>query len=393
MTSNASSEYRPRSGAPSIFRIILRSPALSALCLVLAVCLLLPSEAAAVRIKDIATFSGVRDNQLIGYGLVVGLSGTGDKKDSAFTMRSMVNMLEKMGVQVDLRQMKPKNVAAVMVTAKMPVSAKPGTRLDVTVSSLGDSTSLLGGVLLQTPLKGVDGKVYVLAQGPLTVGGFSVVAGQPQAQAQAQKNITTVAQVPGGGIVERAVPFEFNNQDSLTLSMSAPDFSTTHQVVERINKALGGTFARSVDVGTITLDIPADFRGNMVPLMASLENIEITPDSVAKVVVDEKTGTIILGRDVRISRVAVAHGNLQVLVSENQDVSQPGPFSGGSTAITPSTDIATREEQRNLNILEGATLQELVDALNSVGATPRDLISILRSMKAAGALHAQLEVL
>ncbi len=360
---------------------------------ILTLALLLPlfaaQEAKAVRIKDIASFSGVRDNQLIGYGLVVGLSGTGDKKDSAFTMRSMVNMLEKMGVQVDMRQMKPKNVAAVMVTARMPVSAKPGTQLDVTVSSLGDSTSLLGGVLIQTPLKGVDGKVYALAQGALTVGGFSVTG----TQAQAQKNIATVAQVPGGGIVERAVPFEFNSQSALTLSMHAPDFSTTNQVVERINKALGGTFARSVDVGTVTLDIPSDFRGNIVPLMASLENIEITPDIAAKVVVDEKTGTIILGRDVRISRVAVAHGNLQVLVSENQDVSQPGPFSGGSTVVTPSTDIATREESRNLNILEGATLQELVDALNSVGATPRDLISILRSMKAAGALHAHLEVI
>lgn len=349
----------------------------------------LPRPAEAVRIKDIASFSGVRDNQLIGYGLVVGLSGTGDKKDSAFTMRSMVNMLEKMGVRVDMKQMKPKNVAAVMVTARMPVSAKPGTRLDVTVSSLGDSTSLLGGVLIQTPLKGVDGKVYVLAQGSLTVGGFSVSGNQ----AQAQKNIATVGQVPGGGIVERPVLFEFNDQNTLTLSMHAPDFSTTNQVVERINKALGGTFARSVDVGTVTLDIPSDFRGNIVPLMASLENIEVVPDSAAKVVVDEKTGTIILGRDVRISRVAVAHGNLQVMVQENQDVSQPPAFSGGTTVVTPSTDITTREERRNLNILEGATLQELVDALNSVGATPRDLISILRSMKAAGALHAHLEVI
>lgn len=357
--------------------------------LVLMAVLLLPLEAEAVRIKDIASFSGVRDNQLVGYGLVVGLSGTGDKKDSAFTMRSMVNMLDKMGVSVEMNKMKPKNVAAVMVTARMPVSAKPGTQLDVTVSSLGDSTSLLGGVLIQTPLKGVDGKVYALAQGALTVGGFSITG----TQAQAQKNISTVAQVPGGAIVERAVPFEFNSQDALTLSMHSPDFSTTNQVVERINKALGGTFARSVDGGTITLDIPSDFRGNIVPLMASLENIEVTPDTAARVVVDEKTGTIILGRDVRISRVAVAHGNLQVLVSENQDVSQPGPFSGGSTVVTPSTDIATHEERRNLNVLEGATLQELVDALNSVGATPRDLISILRSMKAAGALHAHLEVI
>jgi flagellar P-ring protein precursor FlgI len=357
--------------------------------LILLAAALLPTQAEAVRIKDIAVFSGVRDNQLTGYGLVVGLSGTGDKKDSAFTMRSMVNMLEKMGVRVDMKQMKPKNVAAVMVTARMPVSSKPGTRIDVTVSSLGDSTSLLGGVLIQTPLKGIDGKVYALAQGPLTVGGFSVGGNQ----AQAQKNITTVAQVPGGAIIERAVPFEFNSQQTLTLNMNNPDFTTTNQVVERINKALGGIFARSVDVSTISLEIPSDFKGNMVPLMASLENIEITPDTAARVVVDEKTGTIILGRDVRISRVAVAHGNLHVTVQENQEVSQPGPFSGGSTAITQSTDLASREEQRNLNILEGATLQELVDALNSVGATPRDLISILRTMKSSGALHAHLEVI
>lgn len=346
-------------------------------------------EACAVRIKDIASFSGVRDNQLVGYGLVVGLSGTGDKKDSDFTMRSMVNMLEKMGVQVDRKQMKPKNVAAVMITAKMPVSAKPGTQLDVTVSSLGDSTSLLGGVLIQTPLKGVDGKVYALAQGSLTVGGFSVAG----AQASAQKNITTVAQVPGGAIVERSIPFEFNSQENLVLTLHSPDFTTANQMAERINNAMGGSFARPVDAGTVNMDIPPDFRNNMVPLMASLEGIEITPDNAAKVVVDEKTGTIIMGREVRISRVAVAHGNLQVLVQENLTASQPGAFSGGSTVVTPSTDVATKEDQRRLNIVEGATLQELVDGLNSVGATPRDLISILRAMKSAGALHAHLEVI
>ena len=362
---------------------------LMALCIALCGVALLVPEAHAVRIKDIATFSGVRDNQLVGYGLVVGLSGTGDKKDSAFTMRSMVNMLEKMGVQVDMKQMKPKNVAAVMVTARMPVSSKPGSRLDVTVSSLGDSTSLLGGVLIQTPLKGVDGKVYGLAQGALAVGGFTVTGNQ----AQAQKNVTTVAQIPGGAIIERGVPFEFNSMDSLTLSMNSPDFSTTNQVVERINAALGGNFAVAEDVGNIRMEIPSDFKGNIVPLMASLENIEVIPDSVAKVVVDEKTGTIILGREVRITRVAVAHGNLQVVVQENLNVSQPNMFAGGSTAVTPSTDIAAKEEQRRLNIMEGATLQELVDGLNSVGATPRDLISILRAMKAAGALHAQLEVI
>ncbi|MCC8193475.1 MAG: flagellar basal body P-ring protein FlgI [Deltaproteobacteria bacterium] len=355
----------------------------------LAAMILTPLTADAVRIKDIATFSGVRDNQLVGYGLVVGLNGTGDKKDSTFTMRSMVNMLENMGVSVNQKQLKPKNVASVMVTVKMPVSSKPGAQLDVTVSSLGDATSLLGGVLLQTPLKGIDGNVYALAQGSLAIGGFSVQGNA----ASAQKNITTVGIIPGGATVERGIPFKFNQQDKLTLAMHAADFSTTNQVAERINDALGGSFARATDVSTVELQIPTDFRGNLVPLMASLENIEIMPDAAARVVVDEKTGTVILGRDVRISRVAVAHGNLQVVVAEGADVSQPAPFSGGSTVAVPRTDINTAEEQRNLNIVEGATLQELVDGLNSLGATPRDLISILRSLKAAGALHAALEVI
>ena len=361
-----------------------------AACLVFALGMLAYTPIAeSVRIKDIANFSGMRSNQLVGYGLVVGLSGTGDKKDSTFTMRSMVNMLEKMGVQVDMSKMKPKNVAAVMVTASMPLSAKPGSAMDVTVSSLGDASSLLGGVLIQTPLKGIDDKVYALAQGSLTVGGFSASGGM----ATAQKNITTVGQIPGGATVERSVPYEFNTLDSLTLTMNAPDFSTTNQVVERLNNALGGNFAKAADVGTIKLDVPEDFKGNIVPLMASIENMEVTPDMAAKVVVDEKTGTIILGRDVRISRVAVAHGSLSVVVQESLNVSQPGPFSSGTTAVTPQTDIATQEDERKLNIMEGATLQELVDGLNSVGATPRDLISILRAMKTAGALHAHLEVI
>lgn len=361
-----------------------------AACLVFALGMLAYTPIAeSVRIKDIANFSGMRSNQLVGYGLVVGLSGTGDKKDSTFTMRSMVNMLEKMGVQVDMSKMKPKNVAAVMVTASMPLSAKPGSAMDVTVSSLGDASSLLGGVLIQTPLKGIDDKVYALAQGSLTVGGFSASGGM----ATAQKNITTVGQIPGGATVERSVPYEFNTLDNLTLTMNAPDFSTTNQVVERLNNALGGNFAKAADVGTIKLDVPEDFKGNIVPLMASIENMEVTPDMAAKVVVDEKTGTIILGRDVRISRVAVAHGSLSVVVQESLNVSQPGPFSSGTTAVTPQTDIATREDERKLNIMEGATLQELVDGLNSVGATPRDLISILRAMKTAGALHAHLEVI
>ena len=357
--------------------------------IILAAVILTPFTASAVRIKDIATFSGVRDNQLVGYGLVVGLNGTGDKKDSTFTMRSMVNMLENMGVSVSQKQLKPKNVASVMVTVKMPVSAKPGAKLDATVSSLGDATSLLGGVLLMTQLKGIDGKVYALAQGPLAIGGFSVAG----VAASAQKNISTVGIIPGGATVERGIPFKFNSQDKLTLAMHGADFSTTNQVADRINNVLGGNFARPLDVSTVELTIPVDFKGNLVPLMASLENIEIMPDSAARVVVDEKTGTVILGREVRISRVAVAHGNLQVVVAEGADVSHPAPFSRGSSVAVPRTDINASEEQRNLNIVEGATLQELVDGLNSLGATPRDLISILRALKSAGALHAALEVI
>ena len=367
---------------------IFKKTIVAALACLLAVLASAP-QGEAVRIKDIASFSGVRDNQLIGYGLVVGLSGTGDKTSSVFTMRSMVNMLERMGVSVDMRQMKPKNVAAVMVTAKMPVSAKPGTRLDVTVSSLGDATSLLGGVLLQTPLTGVDGKIYGLAQGSMTLGGFTVEG----EAASATKNITTVGMIPGGALVERSVPFEFNDQDKLTLHLRQPDFSTSMQIAERLNAAMGGQFANAIDGASVDLNVPAEYRGNLVPLMASVENIEITPDSPAKVVVDEKTGTVVLGRDVRISRAAVAHGNLSVLITEYQDVSQPGPFSSGDTVVTPQTEINVNEQNRRLMMVEGATLQELVDGLNAIGATPRDLITILRTLKTAGALHAELEVM
>lgn len=351
------------------------------------VCLALPAHA--VRIKDIATFSGVRDNQLIGYGLVVGLSGTGDKKDSVFTTNSMVNMMDRMGVGVDATKLKVKNVASVMVTARMPVSAKPGTRIDITISSVGDASSLLGGVLLQTSLKGVDGKVYGLAQGALVVGGYSADG----AAARTQKNITTVGTIPGGLIVERGIPFEFNDQDTLTLNLRAADFSTAQQIAERLNGAMGGPFAQAQDASTIAMQVPPQYKGNMVPLMASVENIEISPDSPARVVVDEKTGTVVLGRDVRISRAAVAHGNLQITVQESQQVSQPGPFSQGQTVVTPQTDVNTREENRHLMMVEGATLQELVDGLNAIGATPRDLISILRTLKTSGALHADLEVM
>jgi flagellar P-ring protein precursor FlgI len=342
-----------------------------------------------VRLKDIASFSGVRTNELVGYGLVVGLSGTGDGTSSQFTIRSMVNMLDKMGVQVSASAIKPKNVAAVMVTAKMPASAKPGSNLDIAVSSLGDAKSLLGGVLLLTPLKGVDGQIYALAQGPLTIGGFTA-SGEA---ATAQKNISTVGRIPNGAVVERSVSFKFNSQESMTVSLNAADFTTVMQVVNRINSSLGGGYARAQDASTIELAVPDKFRGNMVPLMASLENMDVSPDARARVVVDEKTGTVVVGSEVRLSRVAVAHGNLQIVISESQQVSQPGPFSQGQTVVTPQTDIAVREQNNRLMLVEGATLQELVDGLNAIGATPRDLISIIRTLKSAGALHADLEVI
>ena len=347
------------------------------------------TEARAVRLKDIASFSGVRTNELVGYGLVVGLAGTGDGTSSAFTMRSMSNMLEKMGVEADPDDLKPKNVAAVMVTGKLPVSSTPGSQLDVTVSSLGDAKSLLGGILLITPLKGLDGRVYAVAQGSLTIGGFTV-AGDA---ASAQKNIPTVGRIPNGAVVERSVPFKFNNQDKMTINLSIRDFGTTMQVVGKINGAMGGEYASARDISTIELRLPDQFRGNMVPLMASLEDLNVSPDGKARVVVDEKTGTVVLGQDVRLSKVAVAHGNLQIVIAESEDVSQPGPFSDGSTVVTPRTDLNVVEQNKQLMLMEGATLQELVDGLNSIGAAPRDLISIIRALKVAGSLHAEVEVI
>ncbi|MEF2231363.1 MAG: flagellar basal body P-ring protein FlgI [Pseudodesulfovibrio sp.] len=351
--------------------------------------LLSPDEARAARLKDISSFSGVRTNELVGYGLVVGLAGTGDGTSSTFTLRSMSNMLEKMGVEANPDDLKPKNVAAVMVTAKLPVSAKPGAQIDVTVSSLGDAKSLLGGILLITPLKGLDGRVYAVSQGSLTIGGFTVAGDATSAQ----KNIPTVGRIPNGAVVERGVPFEFNNQEKMTLNLTVRDFGTTMQVVNKINAALGGEFAEARDISTVELNLPEKFRGNMVPLMASLENLNITPDGKARVVVDEKTGTVVLGQDVRLSKVAVAHGNLQIVIAESQNVSQPGPFSDGSTVVTPQTDIQVVEQNKQLMLMEGATLQELVDGLNSIGAAPRDLISIIRALKAAGSLHAEVEVI
>ena len=310
----------------------------------------------AIRLKDISSISGVRNNQLTGYGLVVGLGGTGDRRDD-LTASSLTNMLEGMGIAAGSAQVEARNVASVMVTANLPASAKAGSSINVTISSIGSATSLQGGVLLQTPLTGLDGKVYAIAQGPLVVGGFS---SQGQA-ASAQKNHTTVATIPNGATVEREVPFSFNNQSELTINMHVHDFTTTQQTVESLNSSLGGEYASANDASTIRLQIPNEFRGNLVPLMASIENLNITPQNAAKVVVDEKTGTIVIGKDVKLARVAIAHGNLQVTIQESTDVSQPNAFAQGTTVASPVTDLMAREESHNLHLVEGATLQELVE--------------------------------
>ncbi len=359
--------------------------------LIMIVCFVIisPTDANAVRLKDISSISGIRDNQLTGYGLVVGLNGSGDSRD-AFTSSTLGNLLEGMGISADSNDITAKNVASVMVTANMPATAKAGSAINVTVSSIGSATSIAGGVLLQTPLTGIDGQVYAIAQGPLLVGGYSAGGA---AGGGVRNNATTVGTIPSGGTVEREVPFSFNSQQELNINMHVHDFSTTQTTVENLNSSLGGNFARALDASTIKLQVPPSFQGNLVPLIASIENINISPQNVAKVVVDERTGTIVIGKDVRLARVAVAHGNLQVTIQESTAVSQPNAFSQGTTVASPVSDVTTREEIRNLNLVEGATLQELVDGLNSIGATPRDLISILKALKASGSLYAELEVL
>ncbi|MFN3567932.1 MAG: flagellar basal body P-ring protein FlgI [Caldimicrobium sp.] len=345
----------------------------------------------AVRLKDIMDVEGVRGNYLVGYGLVVGLKGTGDGDQTKFTVQSVVNMLEKFGIRVPKEQVKLKNVAAVLVTAYLPPYAKPGQRIDIQVSAIGDAKSLQGGTLLMTPLTGPDGKIYALAQGPVSIGGFAVAG----AGAQAQVNHPTVGKIPNGAIVEREVPMEDINQlNKITLSLKTDDFTTTTQAAEAINNYLRGKYAHPIDIKNIELTIPEKYKGRVVALLGEIGLLAIRPDNVAKVVIDEKTGTVIIGENVRISRVAVAHGNLSVEVKELPEVVQPLPFARGETIIVPRTEITAKEEKAKVVVLEeGATLGELIRALNAVGATARELIAVLQAIKAAGALHAELVII
>lgn len=282
-------------------------------------------DAKAVRLKDIVEIDGVRKNQMVGYGLVVGLDGTGDGKKSIFTLQSMASMLEKMGVTVDRGDIQVKNVAAVMVTADLPPFAKRGNRVDVLVSSIGDAKNLQGGTLMLTPLKGVDGRIYAVAQGPVNTGGF----GAGGTASSVTKNFPTVGRVLSGAVIEREVPNNFNSRDTLQFSLHNPDFNTAARVVAAINAQFVEPLARAEDAGTIEIRIPPKYMGNTVPLLASLSTLEVEPDNEAKVVINERTGTVVMGASVRISTIAIAHGNLSIIVKEDANVSQPLPFRTG----------------------------------------------------------------
>jgi len=348
---------------------------------------------AQTRIKDIVDFEGVRENMLIGYGLVVGLNGTGDTLSSSiFTRESLVGMLERLGVNARDDSLKTDNVAAVMVTATLPPFAKQGTRIDLSLSAIGDADSLLGGTLLVTPLVGADGEVYAVAQGPVAVGGVSAGG----AGAEVSKGVPTNGRIASGAIIEREISFDLQGLDTLRISLRNPDFTTARRIAQAINSFVGGPIAQSRDSATVALVVPDNYRGKMVALITDIEQLRVTPDISAKVVIDEQTGIIVMGENVRISTVAIAQGNLTIRITETPQVSQPLPFSEeGETVTVPRTQIEIDEDDdKRLSVLSNSvTLQELVDGLNALGIGPRDMISILQAIKAAGALQAEIELL
>ena len=351
------------------------------------------SAYSASRIKDITEFEGVRDNMLVGYGLVVGLSGTGDSmKNGHFTKQSLKAMLNRLGVKPTDAGLDSKNVAAVMVTAKLPPFSRKGSRIDVTVSSLGDSSSLLGGTLLVTPVLGADGEVYAVAQGQLAVGGFAA-AGNAET---ITKGVPTSARIANGGIVEREVKFELANLKSVKMTLRNPDFTTARRIAQAINAFLGTSAATAIDTTTVQMQVPRDYQGNVVNLLTDVEQLRIVPDQLARVIIDEQSGIIVMGENVRISTVAIAQGNLTIRISEAQQVSQPGPFAEvGTTKTTERTDVGVDQgaDNRLAVVNEGITLQEMVNGLNALGIGPRDMITILQAIKAAGAMQASIEVM
>ena len=344
-----------------------------------------------VRIKDIARVEQVRNNQLLGYGLVVGLDGTGDKERTQFTIQSLANLIERIGVTVDPSALKVKNVAAVCVTATLPPFVRSGSRIDVTVSSIGDAKSLQGGTLLMTPLNGANGLTYGVAQGAVSIGGFQGGGGGERLV----KNHPTVGRIPGGALVEREVDFRFDDLTNLTFVLRNGDFTTARNVAAAINGFLKRPEARAVDARAIEVPVPVEYRGKTVDFLSRLENLRVHTDQVARVVMSERTGTIVVGENVRISTVAVSHGNLVLKVRTDPIISQPEPFSrGGETVVVGDSEISVSEEEKSFVVLqEGASIGDVVKALNAVGATPRDIVAIFQAIKRAGAIQAELEII
>ncbi len=369
----------------SIFRLF------TSVCLVLLLCF--PAEAA--RIKDIAQVRGARTNQLFGYGLVVGLNGSGDKQNTTFTVQTLSNLLLQYHIRVSPDDIRVKNVAAVMVTTDVPPFVQPGTRLDAVVSSLGDAASLSGGTLLLTPLKGPDGIVYAVAQGSVSLGGgFSAIG----VGASVSKNHQTVGRLSSGVIIERSIPSQIlNSKGQIEISLRSPDFTTAHRLSRMISSSIPEISAHPVSPGVISIKVPERHLSNPIALVAQIESLEIAPDSPARIVVNERTGTVIIGKKVRIAPVAVAHSSLHITIKEDQKVSQPPPFSEGETVVVPDTTI-TIEQTKDRQLVQlpgglGVELGEIVLALNSLGVTPRDLIAVFQALKEAGALYAELVIM
>ncbi len=345
------------------------------------------------RIKDVANFEGVRDNLLVGYGLVVGLNGSGDTlANSAFTKQSLIGMLERLGVNTRDESLKTSNVAAVMVTAVLPPFTRQGSRIDVTVSALGDSKSLLGGTLLVTPMLGADGEVYAVAQGQLAVGGLSATGNA----STVTKGVPTNGRIASGAIVERELVFDMKQLKTVRLSLRNPDFTTARRISEEINRFLRTPLAEPTDPGTVKLVVPAKYPGGVVALLTDIEQLRVQPDQIARVVIDEQSGIIVMGEHVRISTVAIAQANLTIRITETEQVSQPNAFSNtGTTEKVDRTDIEIDDEAyRKVSVLRlGVSLQEMVNGLNALGIGPRDMITILQAIKAAGALQATIAVM
>ncbi|MBU2887253.1 flagellar basal body P-ring protein FlgI [Gilvimarinus agarilyticus] len=357
------------------------------------ICVLISSIAHAERIKDITDVAGVRPNQLIGYGLVVGLDGTGDQTtQSPFTTQSFNNMLKQFGINLpEGSRMQMKNVAAVMLQAELPAFSKPGQKLDVTVNSISNAKSLRGGSLLMSELKGIDGNTYAIAQGSLVVGGFGVDGGDGS---NITVNVPSVGRIPGGALVERVVPNNFANGQPIVFNLHNPDFTTANRVAKAINDMLGPEVAMPMDAVSIRVTSPVN-PSQRVDFLALLENIEVTPaEEAARVVINSRTGTIVVGQHVRVSPVAITHGSLTVSVSEDFDVSQPNPFSQGETVVTPNSEIDVEEENNPMfKFAPSATLEDIVRSINDVGASPADLMAILEALKQSGALKADLMVI